>query len=172
MKTIPKPRKKYERGLTKKALIEIKNLVPHFTSYQLAARTQMTVEQAQKCCGYLKKLGYIKVIGSARLAGKQGEPSSVYEPTPTYEEARKKSPSLFEPLHLAPITPIDKARKSPEVDPKKNYQQLCQKVDGLIEVVDSLVMELHLGLQKVSLVELEKATKMRETLKSLKENKL
>lgn len=169
-----KPRKKREHGLTKKVLGEIKNLGPHFTSHQLAARASISLEQAQKTCGYLKTKGLVRVIGSARITGSKGEPTSLYEPTEAYEKMRKEQPSLFSGLAVAP-TPIEKAREAKEgsADPDgKNIKLLFQKVDGVIGIVDELINGIHLGLRQFSTTcGMEAILKVRGELKELKEIK-
>jgi hypothetical protein len=165
-----KPRKKRESGLNKRALSEIKHLVPHFTSRQLAVRGQMSLEQAQKTCSYLKLKGFVKVVGYAKLEGLKGIPESLYGVTEAYEKARKKNPSLFEGLKVVP-TPIEKAHKETEkqpVDLTLRHRQLCKKLDGVIEVVDSLTRMLHINAMRNS----DELGPLREQLKSLKEIKI
>jgi hypothetical protein len=167
MKAEKKPRKKYERGLTKKVLAEIKNLSPHFTPHQLAARTSMSVEQAQKICGYLKNKGYVKVIGHARLSGVQGGKSeSLYEPTEAYEKMRKEQPSLFTGLGVVP-TPIEKAREAKEgvTEDAKQIKLLQKKVDGLFDLLERSVLKFT-GLYSLGSLEI-----FVEDLKKLKDLK-
>jgi len=173
-----KPRKKRETGINKKALSEIRHLAPHFTSRQLAARIQISLEQAQKTCSYLKLKGYVKVVGYAKLEGLKGIPESLYGITEVYEKARKKNPSLFDGLKVVP-TPIEKARETKQAEASSltpRQKAICQKVDGVIAVIDELVSTLLTSFKRFAVATetfgIDDATKIREQLKNLKEIKM
>lgn len=166
-----KPRKRRETGINKKALSEIRHLVPHFTSRQLAARIQISLEQAQKSCSYMKLKGYVKVVGYAKLEGLRGISESLYGITEAYEKARKKNPSLFDGLKVVP-TPIEKARETKQAEERQpltaRQKAICQKVDGVIDAMIVLTRMLNLSSAKIN----DEIGPVREQLKSLREIKV